>query len=96
MSAVMSLVSSFELQQYAAKGPFFFAMGTDFGSRSTFSRSVFNAVKGAGVLLSAGTTGECGKKSDAETAASGGMDGAEEGPGTGWECDTESTDCNKY
>ena len=36
------------------------------------------------------------KKSDVETAASGGMDGAEEGPGTGWECNTESTDCNKY
>jgi hypothetical protein len=96
MLAEMSRVSSLESQQYPAKGPFFFAVGTDFGRPSTFSRSVFNMVKG--VLLFGRTIRKTGKEWDAETADTVGVGSIDEGPGTGWarwECDTESMDDNK-
>ena len=77
-SSMMSLVSFLESQQYSAKGPFFFAVGTDFGSLSTFWRSVFNIVKDAPVF--AGTIGRVGKETNVETAAISGVDSIEEGP----------------
>jgi hypothetical protein len=68
----MSFVSSTELQQYPARGPVFFAVGTDFGKLSTFSQSVFNMVKGT--LLCAGMVGK-------DLGVVMGIDGIEEGLG---------------
>ena len=41
----MSSVSCTGLQQYPAKGPVIFAVGTDFGIFLTFSWSVFKTLK---------------------------------------------------
>jgi hypothetical protein len=51
---VISFVSSTGLQPYPAKGPVLFAVGTDFGIFSTFSRSVFKIFEGIEALLSTG------------------------------------------
>ena len=91
MSAAISFVSAMDSQQYPARGPVFFAVGTDFGRFSTLSRSVFNIVKDA--LLCSGMIGEglgigtvVGTGNIEEGPAMGtvvGADGIEEGPGTG-------------
>ena len=87
-SAVMSFVSAMESQQYPASGPVFFAAGTDFGRFSTFSWSVFSMVKGG--LLCTGMSCMIDEEFGAERVMS--VDGTEEGPGMGQECDAESVD----
>ena len=72
-----------------ARGPVFFAVGTDFGSFSTFWRSVFNMVKHGLVC-----TGMVDEEFGMETVVS--VDGIEDGPGMGWECDAEPVDVDKH
>jgi hypothetical protein len=89
-SAVISFVSSVELQQYPARGLVFFAVGIDFGNFSTFSRSVFNIVKRAlvALLVLCTGTGMMGEGLGMGTVV--GVDGMKEGPATGWEFDVDS------
>lgn len=88
--SAISFVRSLESQQYPASGPVFVAMGIDFGRFLTFSRRVFNTVKGAPPC-----TATIGDESGAEIVVR--VDGIEEGPGTGcwWECDIESAHVDK-
>ena len=82
--AVMSFVSSMELQQNPASGPAFFAVGTDFGRLSTFLQSVFSMPKGG--VPHTGVTDEeivVGMVMRVDDSEEGPEMGQKEGPGMG-------------